>query len=146
VTIERPVEDVSAFLADLQNVPRWNHAIEDTRKTSQGSVGVGATYRQTRSTPTRSQERFAVTVFDPTYRLAIEGEIGPFQARVSYVLESVDGSTRLTNAMELTPSSGASWLLAPLAGPRIKAAVAENLGTLKQILETPEGRGVTGAS
>jgi len=26
VTIRRPAEDVFAFLADFENVPRWNHA------------------------------------------------------------------------------------------------------------------------
>jgi len=135
VTIERPVEDVFAFLADFQNVPRWNYAIGHTTKTSPGPVGVGTTYRQARSIPTRSQEGFEVTVFDPTHRLAAEGEIGPFQARVAYLLEPVGDATRLTNAMELKPSSGVSRLLAPLAASRVKAAVAENLGKLKQILE-----------
>ena len=76
-----------------------------------------------------------MTVFDPTHRLAAEGEIGPFQARVAYLLEPVGDATRLTNAMELKPSSGVSRLLAPLAASRVKAAVAENLGKLKQILE-----------
>lgn len=28
VTIRRPPDDVFAFLADFDNVPRWNHAIE----------------------------------------------------------------------------------------------------------------------
>ena len=40
ITIERPREDVFAFLADLENLPRWNPAIEVTTKTSPSSVGV----------------------------------------------------------------------------------------------------------
>lgn len=43
ITIERPAEDVFRFLADFENVPRWNYAIVETHKTSQGAVGVGAT-------------------------------------------------------------------------------------------------------
>ena len=136
VTIRRPVEDVFSFLADFKNVPKWNHAIESTTKTSPGPVGVGSTYRQIRSEPKKSEEGFEVTVFEPARRLAIEGEIGPFRARADYLLEPIEGATRLTNAVELEPASAVSKLLAPFAGSRIKTAVAENLGVLKQLLES----------
>jgi uncharacterized protein YndB with AHSA1/START domain len=33
MTIDRSARDVFAFLADLENVPRWNYAITETRKT-----------------------------------------------------------------------------------------------------------------
>jgi hypothetical protein len=54
---------------------------------------------------------------------------------VAYLLEPIDGATRLENAVELEPSSAVSRLLAPLAGSKVKAAVAENLGVLKRLLE-----------
>jgi hypothetical protein len=41
LTIQRPVGDVFAFLADFDNIPIWNYAILETRKTSPGPVGVG---------------------------------------------------------------------------------------------------------
>jgi uncharacterized protein YndB with AHSA1/START domain len=135
VTIRRPAEDVFAFLADFENVPGWNHAIESTTKTSPGPVGVGSTYRQIRSEPKRSEEGFEVIVYEPARRLAIEGEIGPFHARVEYLLEPIGGATKLTNTVELEPASAVSKLLAPFAGSRIETAVAENLGVLKQLLE-----------
>jgi hypothetical protein len=81
-------------------------------------VGVGTTYRQTRSVPRRSEEGFEVTVFEPASRLQVEGDIRPFRARVSYVLEPTGGGTRLTNAVEIG-SSGLLTLVAPLATPRV---------------------------
>ncbi len=81
VIIQRPVEEVFAFLADFENLPKWNYAIVETTKTSPGPVGVGTTYYQTRSIPTRSDERFQVTAFEPARRLEIHGQIGPFHAR-----------------------------------------------------------------
>ena len=45
------------------------------------------------------------------------------------------GGTRLTNEVNLEPTSGVLRLVAPLAVPRVKAAVAQNLGKLKQVLE-----------
>jgi hypothetical protein len=135
LTIQRPVDDVFAFLADFANIPTWNYAIVETRKTSPGPVGVGTTYRQTRSIPTRSEEGFEVTVLEPTTRLEIHGDIGPFTATISYLLAPVGDGTQLINVVDLESASGAVRLLAPLATSRVKAAVAANLNTLKQMLE-----------
>ena len=124
VTIQRPAEEVFAFLADFENIPKWNYAIDETHKISAGPVGVGTRYRQTRSVPGRSVEGFEVTVFEPARRLAMHGQIGPFRATISYELEAGAGGTRLVNNVELDASQAMLRLAAPLATPRIKAAVA----------------------
>jgi carbon monoxide dehydrogenase subunit G len=135
VEIRRPREEVFAFLADLENVPRWNPAIEATRKTSPGSVGVGTLYRQVRVSPRRVDEEFEVAVFDPPRRLMIEGDIGSFRAEIGYALEQVPEGTRLTNEVELQPLSIISRVMVPLAASQIEASVASNLDLLKAILE-----------
>ena len=76
-----------------------------------------------------------VTDFEPPSRLAIHGQIGPFQATAAYLLEPVAGGTRLTNHVELEPSSALLRLVGPLAVPSVKAAVARNLTALKELLE-----------
>jgi hypothetical protein len=135
VTIQRPAGEVFAFLADFENIPMWNYAIDETHKTSPGPVSVGTRYRQTRTVPGRSVEGFDVTVFEPASRLAIQGQIGPFRATISYQLEAADGATKLVNNVELNAPQAMPRLLAPFATPRIKAAVAQNLGELKLLLE-----------
>ena len=136
VTIERPVEEVFAFLAEFDKIPTWNHAIEQTTKTSPGPVGEGATYRQTRVIPSRSEEGFEVTAFEPMSRLEIQGDIGPFRTRASYVLTPIAGVTMLTNEIDLEATSGMLRLVAPLAVSRVKAAAAQNLVKLKHVLES----------
>ena len=136
VTIQRPAGEVFAFLADFENIPMWNYAIEETSKTSDGPTGVGTRYRQTRSIPGRSVEEFEITVFEPASRLAIQGQIGPFQATISYQLEAAADVTKLVNNVELNRPQAMPKLLAPLATSRIKAAVAQNLGKLKLLLES----------
>jgi carbon monoxide dehydrogenase subunit G len=133
VIIRRPVEEVFSFLADFENVPRWNHAIVETTKVSPGPVGVGTTYRQIRSVPRRSEEGFEVTAFEPPRRLEVQGQIGPFRARISYLLEPTGSGTRLRNAVDLG-SSGLSTIVALPVTSRVKHAVAANLDTLKQLL------------
>jgi hypothetical protein len=63
------------------------------------------------------------------------GQLGPLPATISYVLEVAADATRLVNTVELDPSQAKLRLLAPLATPRIKTAVALNLGKLKLVLE-----------
>ena len=137
ISIGRPREEVFAFLADLENLPRWDPAIEATRKTSPSSVGVGTTYRQIRCAPERTEETIEVTTFDPPRRLIVDGEIGPFRARIGFALEKAGEATRLTNWVELDPPSVISQVVVPLAASQIKAAIASNLERLKPILEDP---------
>jgi hypothetical protein len=80
-------------------------------------------------------------VFEPTSHLEVHGDIGPFTATITYLLAPVGDGTQLINVVDLESASGALRLLAPLAASRVKAAVAGNLDTLKQLLEAG-GQGV----
>jgi carbon monoxide dehydrogenase subunit G len=96
---------------------------------------VGATYRQIRSVPARSEEEFEVTDFEPDSRLAIRGNLGPLEGTLTYELEPAGAGTRLTNKAELQ-AHGLAKLAAPLATGRIREAVAANLEKLKELLES----------
>jgi hypothetical protein len=89
VMIARPIEDVFAFLSDLENIPKWNYAIVETRKVSKGPVGVGTTYQQVRSVPSRSEERLEITTYDPPRQLEIRGQLGTFASRLLYALDAI---------------------------------------------------------
>jgi hypothetical protein len=125
---------VFAYLADLENLPRWNYAIEETRKITSGPVTVGSRYRQIRTVPAHSEEFLEVTEFEPDHRLTIAGTLGAFPAQITYVLEPGGNETILTNTVDLAPPRPLQ-LLAPLATRRISAAVATNLAVLKRLLE-----------
>jgi hypothetical protein len=45
VVIRRPIEEVFAFPSHFENVPSRNYAIIETRKVSEGPVGVGTIYQ-----------------------------------------------------------------------------------------------------
>ena len=134
VMIARPIEDVFAFLSDLENIPKWNYAIVETRKISEGPVGVGTTYHQVRSVPSRSEERLEITTYDPPRQLEIRGQLGPFRSRLFYALDTIPEGTRVTNTVEVE-LRGPGRLLGRLAEPRVREAVAANLRKLKELLE-----------
>ena len=134
VMIRRSIEDVFGFLSDFENVPTWNYAISETHKVSQGPVGVGAIYQQVRSVPSRSEERFEVSAYNPPRHLEIQGQLGPFPSRLSYALDAVAEGTRVTNSVELE-LRGPGRLLGRVAVPRVRDAVAANIRKLKELLE-----------
>lgn len=134
VRIDSPTAEVFAFLSDFENVPLWNYAISATRRTNPGLLGVGARYTQVRTMPRYSSEAFEVTAFQPGRLVTIRGTLGPFRAESSYRLEDIDGSTLLTDSMRLE-ATGVRRLAVGLTGSQIRAAVAANLGVLKQLLE-----------
>jgi uncharacterized protein YndB with AHSA1/START domain len=134
VMIRRPIADVFAFLADFENIPKWNYAIVETHKVSEGPIGVGTIYQQVRSVPSRSEERFEVTAHDPPRQLEIRGQLGPFPSRLSYALDAIAEGTRVTNTVELE-LRGPGRVLGRVAVPRVRDAVAANLQKLRELLE-----------
>ena len=140
VTINRPQPEVFAYLADFENVPRWNYAIERTHKITDGPVRVGSRYHQTRTLPRRAEETFEVVTFEPEHTIVVRGDLGPFHGDVAYVLESSGDATVVTNTMDLT-ASGPLRVVAPLASSRVSNAVAANLDVLRKILEQEGGQG-----
>ena len=134
ITIARAPAVVFAYLANFENLPRWNYAIASTRTLNPGPVDVGSRYRQVRTIPSHSEEEIEVTGFEPDHRLAIRGRLGPFFGDLSYTLTRSRDATVLTNTAALDAPRGLA-LITPLVTRQVKSAVAANLGVLKQILE-----------
>jgi uncharacterized membrane protein len=132
IRIERPLPDVFAFVADLENVPKWNYFVVDVSKTSDGPLGVGTTYHQRRKTD--SQE-LRVVAFDPDRSVTIE-TIPPSKPefRRTMVFSEESGVTLLVDRWKL--DTGHPGLLQKLARGRIRSAVRGNLLKLKELLET----------
>ena len=97
-------------------------------------MGVGTIYQQVRSVPSRSQERFEVTAYNPPRQVELQGQLGPFPSRLAYALDAVPEGTRVRNSVELE-LRGPGRLLGRVAVPRVRDAVAANLQKLKELLE-----------
>ena len=134
ITIDRQPAEVFAFLAQLENLPRWNYAISETRKITPGPVGIGSTYAQIRMLPTASTESLEITAYLLDQTLSVRGGFGPMSGTATYLLEPIGTSTRLTNVMDLEPS-GILAIVALFTSAQIKSAVSANLSVLKGIVE-----------
>jgi uncharacterized membrane protein len=46
ITIDRPPDEVFAYIANFENNPRWQKGMQSCNFTSDGPLGVGSTYEQ----------------------------------------------------------------------------------------------------
>jgi uncharacterized protein YndB with AHSA1/START domain len=135
IQIDRPPEQVFAFVADENNMARWHSAVQSVRQTSPGPTGVGATYHMVRHLPQgRVENSYEITAYQPDEALTIETTSGPTPFRYRYRFEPVATGTELSLAAEVKVSGLAS-LAAPLLRRGIKSGVEANFATLKQLLE-----------
>lgn len=137
-TVERPVGEVFAFLADSENTPHWYEAVVHAEKLTAGPVRRGTVYRLVRKLPQgRVENRVEVSELEPDRRVTLRSLEGPTPFTYRTTLEPHAGGTRLT--LEGTISgrglAGPAALLAPLASRFFERGMAENLRALKQVLE-----------
>ncbi|TDW23878.1 SRPBCC family protein [Kribbella kalugense] len=134
ITIERPPATVFAYLANLENLPQWNYALSETQQVTPGPPGVGTRYRQIRTIPVHTEESLEIIELAPNRKLTVQGTLSSLPAILTYTLDATDGTTALTNTVDIRPPRPLN-LLAPIALSRVKSAVAANLAVLKQLLE-----------
>jgi uncharacterized membrane protein len=134
VRVNRPVDEVFAFLSDFENIPKWNYYVLDVRQLSDSPIGIGTTYHQVRKT---DEQDYRVTEFEPNRAIAVTTlpQSSPSFARRLTLFEEGD-TTRIRDQWKL--DTGRPAVLEKLTGGRVKSAVAENLAKLKELLE--EGR------
>jgi uncharacterized membrane protein len=131
VTINRPVDQVFAFVADGESAMRWRPGVLDVKRIS-GS-GVGATYRQGVRGPggRRIDADYVITAFEPDRRIAFRATAGPVRPEGEYTFEDLGGSTRLTISLSAELSG---WKRLLMAG-----AVQKTMDTESHAIEAIEG-------
>lgn len=137
VWIERPVDEVFAYVSEPENFPRWNSAVRTVRKTSSGDDPVGSTYAMTRQLPSgQAENELEVTAYERPRQFTIRTLSGPTPFVYRYALARSDGGTLLELDAEVELPAPAA-LVGPLARRAVKRGVDENFATLKRILEAP---------
>jgi uncharacterized membrane protein len=134
IAIDRPIEEVFAFLSDFENIPKWNYYVLEVRQLSERPIGIGTSYHQVRKT---DQQDFRIIEFEPDHTVAVKTlprSSPSFERR--FTLSEEGDTTRIRDQWKL--DTGRPAVLEKLASGRVKSAVAENLAKLKELLE--EGR------
>jgi uncharacterized protein YndB with AHSA1/START domain len=136
VVIKRPIEDVFAFVARAENAPRWNSAVRQVKKLSEGPIGVGSEYWMSRQLPRGPVENtFQVVEYEPIRKYAIQTTSGPTPFLYRYEFERQGDGTRMVLSAEGELGGAAAWF-SPIASAFVKRGAEANLKTLKDILES----------
>ena len=135
ITIDRPVEEVFAYVTDTSNDPAWHTDILEARKTSAGPIGIGTTWRL-RFKPVMgvSEGDTEVVAFEPNRKTVQQGVVGPMQPTLTYLFEPAGGGTRFTRRVEIRVS-GMMRLMEPLMKLMTPRGNARFLANLKKVLE-----------
>ncbi len=143
VEIDRPAEEVFAFVADQANAPRWQAGLHEVRCLTDGPVGVGSEHEFVRVFAGRqvaSRNRFVE--FEPGRYVAFEIPSGWITGRASYLAEPrPSGGTVLVSRMQFRVRRPAA-LLEPILGRLLARDSRRDEARLKRLLE----QGVTSAT
>ncbi len=104
VTIERPVEAVFAFLANMQNVTLWT-PVKEVHQVSEGPMGVKSMFALIVNTMGQKIELMVVvTAYEPPHTLAFKVSTGPLPLENTFTLTPSDEATQLTAHVDGDPS------------------------------------------
>jgi uncharacterized protein YndB with AHSA1/START domain len=133
--IDRPIEDVFAYVGDQTNTPRWQAGLIEVRRTSEGPLGIGTTHTLVRNFLGRRMEAGNEYVaFDPNKLITFKTTSGPVRMEASYLFEPTAEGTRLTSTIEMD-ASGLLSLAEPLIAAGLKREMKAAFRVLKDLLE-----------
>ena len=117
IVINRPIEEVFRALTNLENDIKWRSEWVETRNTSGGAFGVGATFCLTgeflgRRVPTN----YEVIEYEPNLSAAWKTVSGPLPLKFQRTFERGEGGTRFTIKYEVEVRGLFKLLMSFLAG------------------------------
>jgi uncharacterized membrane protein len=126
VTVNRPIGEVFAFLADGINEPLWRPGVSNVGHVADSGRGVRATYQQTMKGPGGRSipGDYRITRYDEPTRLDFEVIAGPARPTGRFDLqEAAADTTEVTFTLDLQPR-GLMVLIAPLINKQVRTEVA----------------------
>ena len=134
VHLNKPVEQVFAFLMDTSKLSTWQSNLIKSEALTEGPLRTGSRFREVRRIQGKESEIEAeITALELNQRLETRTVSKP-QAKVSYFLHPEQGGTRLQYKFILE-TSGMMRLMEPLIAKSIKEDTASDFESLKRILE-----------
>jgi uncharacterized protein YndB with AHSA1/START domain len=133
--IQRPIEEVFAYIGDQTNTPHWQAGLVEVRRTTKGPIGVGTKHTFVRTFMGRRMEADNEYIaFEPNRRIAFKTTSGPVRVEASYVFEAVPEGTRVTSTVEMD-ASGFLSLAEPLIAAGLRREMKAAIPVLKELLE-----------
>jgi len=134
--IGRPRAEVFDFLTDVENLPKWQSGVVESRPLSEGPVRVGYRFEETAKVGLwKLHNVCTVTDLKANERFAFEAKSsGPLDYEGSFDLQPVAGGTRLT--LRGSARLKGLWrLLQPLLAGDLRKETRAELESIRRLLE-----------
>ena len=133
--IARPVHDVFAYATDPDHLSSWQTNTVSATREDEGPYGVGSRLREVHRAPGGKELESVVEVVEyaPDRVFALEVKEGtPIHGHITF--EPAEGGTRMRFRAH-GKLSGPSRLAEPLLARMLRKQFAQNVATLKQVME-----------
>ncbi len=135
IVINRPLEDVFAFLSDLENNLKWRSGSIEARKTSEYPLGVGTMYRMVDNVLGRRIEGEAEIIeCEPNRKYTSRSKSGYLPLVAQRIFEPAERGTRVRFVAEAEPG-GFFKLAEPLVASIGKRRHETDAANLKDLME-----------
>ena len=134
--INRPIAEVFAFVANLENHPKWETDFQEVKQLTSTPGGVGTIYQCLLKMPGKSiTSTFEITEYAANKKIAFEGEVaGPAKPKGSYMFESLGAGTKVISRPQ-PEMRGVFKLIEPIMTGYIRRQNQAHLSNLKRLLE-----------
>ena len=135
ITISRSASEVFAFLADLNNIPKWQAEVVSSKVITTGPTKVGTRFtEEVKIGPMRSMANCEVTEFSPDRRMTFKAISPSIDYEGQVLVEPWEKGAKLTLAGTVRPKGW--WkLLQPMMKGEFKSGIKKELAAVKAILE-----------
>jgi uncharacterized membrane protein len=134
-TIDRPCDEVAAYLRDPANDTRWIGGIRSARLLSPGPVTIGSQVERVATFLGRRVQYVNEITELTADRLAMRSVRSPFPMRVTYGHRDTGDSTTEVSVRVEGDAGRFYALVGPLLGLAVRRSITRDLRNLKQLLE-----------
>ena len=136
VTINRPIEEVFAFVSNYENDPKWSSATVEAKKTSEGPIGVGTTWLNvSKVLGRRVESEIEYIEYELNRKIAIKQTTGLYPHTFHVTLELVEGGTKINFAGEFELGGFFGRIAEPLLTRIAKRPLEAGFAKLKDLME-----------
>ncbi len=140
VFIDRPADDVFAFISNPENNPAWQGGMRECRITSEGPLGVGSTYEQVASfLGRRINSSFEIVGFELGQMIKGTTTAGSFPITFTRSTEAQSEGGTMVSALVEGEAVRFFRIAEPLLRRMVQRSIDKDYQKLKQLLEGSQG-------
>jgi uncharacterized protein YndB with AHSA1/START domain len=136
VEIARPIDKVFEYVSNPDNRSQWDGGLVETRRTSEGDLGVGSTSKDVYEMNGRRMEfQTSIIEWSPPTTLRWRGVADSLTAEGHWTFTEIGGGTMVNLAMEMNTANPIFKMMASFMRGKMQKQMAETGHKMKQAAE-----------